>query len=146
MTPTTLAAERITISDHTIDEARSAPVSPTTTLILRAADGEEVTLPANLQKMLLNTLASIADTGEVSIGRTPENLTSTVAADLLGVSRPTLMKWAREGEIDSFKVRTHTRFKRDEVLRVRTLRAQQRSAAFDDLRAFDAEHEESFEG
>lgn len=146
MTPTTLAAERIMISDHTIDEARSAPISPSTTLVLRAADGEEITLPANLQKLLLSTLASIADTGEVSIGRTPEDLTSTVAADLLGVSRPTLMKWARQGEIDSFTVGTHTRFKRDEVLRVRTLRAQQRSAALDDLRAFDAEHEASFEG
>lgn len=29
------------------------------------------------------------------VGRMPEELTSTVAADLLGVSRPTLMKWAR---------------------------------------------------
>ena len=68
-----------------------------------------------------------------------------VAADLLGVSRPTLMKLAREGEIDSFKVGTHTRFKRDEVLRVRDARAAKRRAAFDELRALDEEHEELFD-
>lgn len=140
-----LATERITISDHTIGEARDTPVSGSSTLILRTADGEEITLPADLQRVLLGTLASIASDGEVTVGRTPEVLTSTVAADLLGISRPTLMKWARDSEIASFKVGTHTRFKRDEVLRVRKLRAQQRSTAFDELRAFGEQHEEVFD-
>lgn len=145
MTATMLATERITISDHTIGEARDTPVSGSSTLILRTADGEEITLPADLQRVLLGTLASIASDGEVTVGRTPEVLTSTVAADLLGISRPTLMKWARDSEIASFKVGTHTRFKRDEVLRVRKLRAQQRSTAFDELRAFGEQHEEVFD-
>lgn len=145
MTATMLATERITINDHTIGEARNTPVSDSATLLLRTADGKEVTLPADLQRVLLGTIASIASDGEVTVGRTPEELTSTVAADLLGISRPTLMKWARDGEIDSFKVGTHTRFKRDEVLRVRKLRAQQRSTAFDELRAFDEKHGEVFD-
>lgn len=145
MTATTLTAERITISDHTIDEARSTPSLEKSKLVLHTADGDEVTLPGDLQRVLLGALSSIANEGGVTIGRVPNELTSTVAADLLGVSRPTLMKLARDGEIASFKVGTHTRFQRDEVLRVRALRAQKRNTAFDDLRAFDEAHEELFD-
>lgn len=144
MAATALATDRITINDHIIDEARDAPLSRTSTLVLRSADGEETPLPAELQQVLLRTLASIAGSGEVTIGRMPPELTSTVAADLLGVSRPTLMKWAHDGAIDSFKVGSHTRFRRDDVLQLREVRALQRAAAHDDLRAFDEEHEEFF--
>lgn len=145
MAATTLAAERILIDDRAVGEARAAPITKGSTFILRAADGEETPLPAELQEILLRTLHSIASDGEVTIGRMPEHLTSTVAADVLGVSRPTLMKWARNGEIDSFAVGSHTRFRRDEVLRVRALKARQRAAAHESLREFDAEHAEMFE-
>lgn len=146
MAATTLAVERISIDDRTVDEARDTPVTTNSTLILRAADGEETALPAELQEILLRALRSIASDGEVTIGRTPDQLTSTVAADLLGISRPTLMKWARDGEIDSFKVGSHTRFQRDEVLRVRSLRAEQQASAHQALLAFDEEHEGLLEG
>lgn len=67
----------------------------------------------------------------------PDELSSSTAADILGVSRPTLMKWAKEGKIPSFKVGTHTRFRRDEVLELKRLRAKKRSDAFDELREFE---------
>lgn len=56
------------------------------------------------------------------------------------------MKWARDGEIDSFKVGSHTRCQRDEVLRVRSLPAQQRASAHEALMAFDEEHEGLLKG
>jgi len=145
MTATMLATERITISDTIIDQARSVPVSDVTSMLLQTSDGETISLPAELQKVLLATLTSISDATGVTISRLPEELTSTVAAELLDVSRPTLMKWAREGTIDSFKVGTHTRFARDEVLRLRKARAAERRAAFGELRAFDEEHDEVFD-
>lgn len=145
MPATTQTAERITISDRTIDQARSTPPLEKSALVLHTADGDEIVLPDDLQRVLLGALSSIAHDGGVTIGRMPDELTSTVAADLLGISRPTLMKLARDGEIASFKVGTHTRFRRDEVLRVRGRRAQKRSAALDDLRAFDEAHEELFD-
>ena len=49
--------------------------------MLRSADGEDVELPTDLQRVLLHTLASIARGGEVTIGRMPEELISTVAAE-----------------------------------------------------------------
>ncbi len=145
MSATALGTERITLSDHIIDEARDTPVTTGSTLVLRSAEGTEIGLPVDLQQILLHTLASIADDNQVTIGRMPEELTSTVAAELLGVSRPTLMKWARAGEIDSFTVGSHTRFQRDEVLRARAQRADTRAAAHEALREFDAKHEELFD-
>lgn len=145
MAATLLTTDRITISDRIVDEARDTPPLTNASLVLRTDDGAEVTLPRDLQKVLLGALTSIANDGEVTIGRMPEELTSTVAADLLGVSRPTLMKWVHDDEIASFMVGTHTRFRRDEVLRVRDLRAKQRRAAFDELRSLDEAHEELFD-
>lgn len=145
MSATALDTERITVSDRIIDEARDTPVTTGSTLVLRSAEGADIELPADLQRILLHTLASIAGDNQVTIGRMPEELTSTVAAELLGVSRPTLMKWARAGEIESFTVGSHTRFQRDEVMRVRALRADKRAAAHEALREFGAEHEELFD-
>src|SRR5699024_8301713 len=107
-TAATAANARIIIDDYIIAESRDVPVTTACALVLRCAEGEDVELLSGLQHFLLNTLASIADDVEVTIGRMPEVLTSTVAA-LLGISRPTLMKWARAGEIASFAVGTHPR-------------------------------------
>ena len=57
MSATALATERITISDHIIDEARGTPVTSDAVLVLRSAEGEDVELPADLQRVLLHTLA-----------------------------------------------------------------------------------------
>lgn len=70
----------------------------------------------------------------------PEELTSSLAADVLGVTRPTLMKWAQEGRIASHKVGMHTRFYRDDVLALSKLRAKERGEAFAEFRALDAEY------
>lgn len=140
MTATLQAAERITITDHVIDEARSTAVPRGSTLMLRTPEGDDLELPRDIQLMLLGALSSIADHGEVTIGRVPDVLTSSVAADLLSVSRPTLMKWAHEGKIDSFKVGTHTRFAREEVMRMRQQLAERHRTALDELRAFEDEH------
>ncbi|MDO5633478.1 MAG: helix-turn-helix domain-containing protein [Micrococcus sp.] len=103
--------------------------------MLRDAEGAEIQLPEGIQRMLMATLTSVAKNGEASIGRVPDELTSTVAADMLGVSRPILMKWVHEGRIDSFKVGSHARFKRADVMRLRDKRMAERRAAFEDFRA-----------
>lgn len=139
MTATMMATKQITVSDRAADGARSVSVPRDASLVMRNGAGEEVELPAEIQQVLFGTLQAIARGGQVTIGRTPETLTSTVAADMLGISRPTLMKLVKEGRIDSFKVGSHTRFKRDAVLRVREERAKSRRAAFDELRQMDAD-------
>lgn len=135
------SSERITISDQIIKDAQDTVVPDQASLVLRLADGKEAELPADIQQMLLRTLTLIADQGSVSIGQLPAELTSTVAADLLSISRPTLMKWAAEGRIDSFKKGSHTRFHRDDVLALQRRNAVARQSAFNQLRRLDEDHE-----
>ena len=83
-------------------------------------DGNQIDLPERVQATVLTALRALTETGEVAIARMPEHLTSTSAADVLSISRPTLMKWAKAGKINSFKVGTHTRFHRDDVLSLKS--------------------------
>src|SRR5690625_1806377 len=144
----TATPERITIGNETLKEAREAGQEDlrNSALILRLADGNEQVLPAHLQEVLLDTLKALAGNGEVFIGKMPEELTSTVAAETLGVSRPTLMKWAQEGKIASYKVGSHSRFRREDVLALKEDRVQARRDAFAELRELDSELDELFEG
>lgn len=117
----------------------TAASSTTSRLVLRSPDGTERTLPNDLQSLLKQVLLGAARGENLKIGRIADELTSTVAADTLGVSRPTLMKMVERGEIRSFKVGTHTRFHRNEVDRVREDRRLDRMAAFAELRQLDDE-------
>lgn len=102
-------------------------------------DGNQVALPERVQATVLAAIRALTETGEVAITRMPEQLTSTSAADVLGISRPTLMKWARTGKIDSFKVGTHTRFRRDDVLSLKSQIAKEQDEALEKLRSFELE-------
>ena len=146
MTATTLArtTERITIPSQTAHDARVASTRREATFVLRSADGHDTPLPSSLQDMIFHALRIIGEGGSVSIGQMPEELTSTVAADLLGVSRPTLLRWSREGKIDSFKVGAHTRFHLTEVMKLRDQRESERRKRFEELRALDAEGDFEF--
>lgn len=96
----------------------------------------------SVERLVAQVLEAIALQGSVMIARIPDELTSTAAADLLSVSRPTLMKWVQEGKLPSFKVGSHTRFRRTDVEELKAKREQDRLAAFDALRAFDEAHPE----
>ena len=100
-------------------------------------DGNQVDLPERVQATVLAAIRALTESGEVAITRMPEQLTSTSAADVLGISRPTLMKWARAGKIESFKVGTHTRFHRDDVLSLKRQVAKEQDEALERLRSFE---------
>ncbi|WP_166972539.1 helix-turn-helix domain-containing protein [Brevibacterium atlanticum] len=138
--------EKIVIDEETVRNARSVELDSNATLVVQNADGTHTELPESVRILLDQTLAAVARNGAVAIGTVPDELTSTAAADILGVSRPTLMKWAAAGEIRLFKVGTHTRFERDEVFRHRQLRQTERRKAFAELREIDMQHLEEANG
>ena len=70
----------------------------------------------------------------MTIRSMPDELTTTVAADLLGVSRPTLMKMIKEGELRSREVGTHRRIRSRDALELRDKRDASRKAAIARLR------------
>ena len=141
----TLMPDRISIGADTLEEARATNKDKLedAKLVLRQADGSEQTFSDELQNVLLAALRSLALNGQVTIGKIPNELTSTMAAEILSVSRPTLMKWVHSGDIDSYKVGSHTRFKRADVLALKKHREQDRRDAFAELRALDAELDDS---
>lgn len=92
--------------------------------------GQQV--PGPLNAVIRTVLNAIAEGRPVAVSAMPDQLTTTNAASLLGVSRPTLMKWVREGRIDAVKVGSHHRLNAGDVLFLRErLKAEQRSAVFE---------------
>ena len=98
-----------------------------------------VTLPAELAGLFNRVLTAVARGERITVGTVPDELTTSVAATQLGISRPTLMKLIAAGEIPSHKVGTHTRVKHDDVRAFRTRRLERQKSAFEELRALDEE-------
>lgn len=144
MTSTASKQHFFEIDDKTIEEAKEA-TSPETkstlSLVLRNHSGKDLQLPPRVEEILMSTLSAITRGESTTVSRTPDELTSTAAADLLGVSRPTLMKWANQKKISSFQVGTHTRFRREELDRFKDQRRQEQLAAFAELRKLDLDEE-----
>ncbi|WP_439692535.1 helix-turn-helix domain-containing protein [Curtobacterium sp. SP.BCo] len=89
-------------------------------------DGMTTALPERLSTFLADLLDSMASGAGVSTTVLPDEMTTTVAADVIGVSRPTLMKLIRRGEIAARTVGTHHRLRREDVLLLRAARQQTR--------------------
>lgn len=68
-------------------------------------------VPAEIGRLLQQVLSVMARGGTVTIGSVPDVVTTTTAAGILGVSRPTLMKMIEEGTIAAHKVGTHHRLR-----------------------------------
>ena len=94
-------------------------------------------LTPDFADLLARVLREIADGHTVTVGSVPPELTTTVAAEQLGVSRTTLMTWVRTGELPSHKVGTHTRVKTADVVALRNRRVRAQRAALEELLALE---------
>lgn len=93
-----------------------------------------VPLPREIATLLAKVVQIMASGGTVTIGSLPEELTTTVAAEQLGVSRPTLMKMIKRKEIPAHKVGSHHRLKLSDVLEAKRTRLAQQRRALEELR------------
>lgn len=82
-------------------------------------DGRNVDLPKDVSAIVTTVLESLSKGSRVVISTTPKELRTTAAAEMLGISRPTLLKLVREGELPSHKVGAHHRFLLNDVLEYR---------------------------
>ncbi|MBD0024227.1 MULTISPECIES: excisionase family DNA-binding protein [Gordonia] len=94
-------------------------------------------MPIDLARIIRNVVLAMASGDRISIATLPEELTTTVAASQLGVSRPTLMKMIGNGEIASHKVGSHHRLLAADVEEYKRRRLQRQREAFDKLRGLD---------
>lgn len=112
-----------------------------TGLEIKLSNGETLPLPPLLAEFFERALEA-ATTHSTRIMSLPDELTTTVAASQLGVSRPTLMKWVRQGKIESHKVGSHHRFKTRDVQRLAQQIRAEKEQAFAALRAIDEQLED----
>jgi excisionase family DNA binding protein len=98
-----------------------------------------VGLPPELANILATVVEVMARGGSVTIGSLPDELTTTVAAEQLGISRPTLMKMIQNDEIPAHRKGTHHRLKLSDVLAVKRARLERQRHAFEELRALEDE-------
>jgi excisionase family DNA binding protein len=96
-------------------------------------------VPEELSNIMARILRIVATGGTVTVGSMPEELTTSTAAEQLGISRPTLMKMIDRGEIPAHKVGSHTRLRTCDVMAFRGERQARRRKAFEELRALEDE-------
>ncbi len=86
-------------------------------------------VPPGLGRILQQVLEAMAAGGTVTITSTPKELTTSTAAAMLGVTRPTVLKMISDGRIPAHKVGSHHRLMTEDVQRaLRDRRAREREA------------------
>ena len=100
--------------------------------VLRVKD-QEVVLPPSVARAVVKILTEIVEGQSVSVVSSDEELTTSEAAKLLNVSRPHLVQLLEEGEIPFYKVGTHRRVYREDVLEYKARRREEAEEAMQNL-------------
>jgi excisionase family DNA binding protein len=122
-----------------VERLRAKTAHDSTKLALKDTAGESVEAPAELTAILRKVVEAIGRGGTVTIGTLPKELTTTTAAKMLGISRPTLMQLISKNELPAHKVGSHTRVFTEDVQQYRAARTATRRQGIDELRALEDE-------
>ncbi len=102
---------------------------PTTTL--SGPNGEHLVLPPEVFEVLRDVVDAMAQGQALTIAPVHQRLTTQEAADLLGVSRPTVVKLLESGEIPFEQPGRHRRVRLADVLAYRERASVERRGALD---------------
>jgi excisionase family DNA binding protein len=111
-------------------------------LRLQVKDGsrhDELVLPPSVARLLLGILTEVGRGNAVALAPIQAELTTSQAAELLGVSRPFLTKLLNDGVIPFRKVGAHHRVLLQDVLAYKRETFAKRQAALDELTALSQE-------
>ncbi|MFI6041230.1 helix-turn-helix domain-containing protein [Nocardia sp. NPDC051321] len=101
--------------------------------------GDTVEMPAELSSLIGQVLDLVSRGCTVTVASVPNELTTTTAAKILGMSRPTLMKLIKDGALPAHKVRSHTRLLSKDVFAFKQQQSAEQRLAFEDLRRLEDE-------
>lgn len=113
---------------HLLDQPDAKPSTE-----IRGPDGETIILPAEVFELLRDVVKAMSEGQAVTIAPVHQRLRTQEAAELLGISRPTLIKLLDEGEIAFEQPGRHRRLLLTEVLAYRDRRSTRRRTALDQM-------------
>lgn len=96
-------------------------------------DGAQIPLPREVYRVLRQAVEVMRDGNAVLVASQSLLLTTQEAAELLGVSRPTVVKLLEDGSIPFAKPNRHRRVRLEDVLHYRAQRHAAQRAALDQL-------------
>lgn len=100
-----------------------------------ATTGDHVEIPEEIHRVLLQVIDSMQRGLAVSIAPQSKTLTTQQAADLLGISRPTLVKLLEEQKLPFERLGTHRRVLLVDVMDFRERRRQEQYEALEEMRS-----------
>ena len=106
---------------------------------LSLREASPIRIPASAASLLVKILDEMSRGNAVKLIPVQAELTTQEAADLLNISRPTLIRMLKEGEIEFHKVGTHRRVPIQSVMAFKRQADQRRRAALAELAAYDQE-------
>ncbi len=80
------------------------------------ANDTDVRMPAHVLPALIAVLEAFAEGDEVAIVRTDTEVSTEEAAEVLNVSRPTIVRWIESGKLPARRAGTHRRILLRDVL------------------------------
>lgn len=138
MTSLVLAGKDLVIEKEAHDEAEQilekAQEVERLKFLIDLEDGRQLALSSSTSALLESVLHVAAKGGRVTFTTLPSEMTTAAAASLLGISRPTLMKRIRDGQIPAHKVGSHTRVKTDDLMKFKADRNVKQKKIFSELR------------
>lgn len=108
-------------------------ISPDQSAELIGPDGSRIPIPARVYEVLREVVMAMARGQAVTVAPHNQRLTTQEAADLLGVSRPTLVKLLNDGLIPFDQPGRHRRVQLQDLLAYQERRRNDRLAALDEL-------------
>jgi excisionase family DNA binding protein len=118
---------------HELDELAALLTDVSQVPAIVAPDGSVVRLPPAVYQVLAQVISAMRAGRAITIAPLAQRLTTQEAADLLGVSRPTLIKLLEDGKIPFEQPGRHRRIRLDDLLTYRELRRKDRTSALDEL-------------
>jgi excisionase family DNA binding protein len=119
--------------------ARQHAPEPLRLRVLDVPETETVELPVSAVRMLVRILEEMARGNAVKLIPVHAELTTQEAANLLNVSRPTLIQLLDEGKIEYRKVGTHRRIRFEKLMAYKRKVEEERRAALKEFIAYNEE-------
>jgi excisionase family DNA binding protein len=138
----TLPSEAEALLAKKSSRALASKAEATSPLRLRILDDPArgtVELPASAVRMLIHILEEMARGNAVTLIPVHAELTTQEAADMLNISRPSLIQLLDEGKIDFRRVGTHRRVRLKALLAYKRRVDADRRTVLADLAAYDRE-------